>query len=371
MMIIFAALAALILLAWRYYYRKNWSRQIRFSLKFGSEAVRAGEPVTLSEIVENRKKLPVPILEAGFRVPVGLRFLDGENIVRSDYLYKRDVFAMLGMECITRKYHLLCQKRGRYPVSQMTLNCRSLLHFDEYYREIACDDILYVYARGTDIRGILPSLISVIGERDANRRIIEDPFAFAGIRPYTPSDPMKNINWKASAKGSGMMVNSYQSVMADQALILLDLEDRRIIKRSDLVEECISLAASLSRWLIRNRWSVGIAVNVVTEDADGFFGIESALGEEQLSRIERMLTLDISSAVYIPFGQMCEQVLSRDHEFMPVLISINTDETAVKSLRAACKDETGAIWVCPCFKEDEPPRTPLGALLWIRREVTP
>ena len=68
---------------------------------------------------------------------------------------------------------------------------------------------------------------------------------------------------------------------------------------------------------------------------------------------------------------MCEQVLLREHEFMPVLISINTDEAAVKRLTAACKDETGAVWVCPCFKEDEPPRTPLGALRLIRREVTP
>ena len=68
---------------------------------------------------------------------------------------------------------------------------------------------------------------------------------------------------------------------------------------------------------------------------------------------------------------MCEKVLSDAHDFMPVLISVNTDETALERIKTACKDETGVIWVCPCFKDDEPPRTPLGALRLIRREVTP
>ena len=46
----------------------------------------------LTEVITNRKKLPLPVLEVGFHTRKELVFRDTENTNVSDYVYKRDIF---------------------------------------------------------------------------------------------------------------------------------------------------------------------------------------------------------------------------------------------------------------------------------------
>lgn len=116
---VIAALAAC-LFCFNRYFRRNWMKELCVQLHFSEPAVYAGGEVTLTETIENRKKLPLHILEITFRVKKGVIFPDAENVTESDYVYKRDVFSMLGMERIIRKYKIRAVKRGHYEISQDT-----------------------------------------------------------------------------------------------------------------------------------------------------------------------------------------------------------------------------------------------------------
>ena len=89
-MLLFAAAVLLLVSGFERYYQNNWQRNVRLDLQFGERHVYAGEKVMLTEVLENRKKLPLPLVEAAFRIPKGIWFTDAENLIISDYNYKRD-----------------------------------------------------------------------------------------------------------------------------------------------------------------------------------------------------------------------------------------------------------------------------------------
>lgn len=45
---------------------------------------------------------------------------------------------------------------------------------------------------------------------------------FAGIRPHQPGDPLKQVHWKSTAKGQGMMVKTYDEELSGRVSLLFD-----------------------------------------------------------------------------------------------------------------------------------------------------
>jgi uncharacterized protein (DUF58 family) len=207
------------------FYAKVWNIGLSTEIHFCEPYLYAGQNGTLEEVIENRKKIPVPALEISFRIPHGLRFQGVDNTQDSDYIYKRDVFALLGQERIIRRYKILAERRGQYEISQLTQNAPSLFYGREYLRdpEIKGTSGIYVYARYLDYPALLREVEVLLGTREITRRLYEDPFAFASIREYTPRDPMKDINWKATARTGSLCVNTWQSDQADRIAIYLDV----------------------------------------------------------------------------------------------------------------------------------------------------
>ncbi len=246
---------------WEFYYKYQWARDVAVKLWFETDAVYAGQETKLYEVIENRKSMPVPVLEVGFHTRRELDFADVENTSVSDYLYKRDVFSVLGRQKITREIPVKCMKRGRYLASDADITTYTLLHRRRYSKAIGTEAEIYVYPKMTDVSEIVTVCERMLGTLQCAKRLYEDPFAFRTIRDYTMDDPMKTINWKASAKTGSLMVNTFDSVQSQKAMIFLDVEDTGILKYEELVEESIALAATLMRRLLRQNIEVGFAFN--------------------------------------------------------------------------------------------------------------
>ena len=103
-----------------------------------------------------------------------------------------------------------------------------------------------------------------MGQVLVRQRMYEDPFSFRGLREYRARRPMNKINWKASAKEAGLMVNLLDSTSSAQVLIYLDVEDETIWKYGEIHEAGISLAVSLAEQLLQR----GIATGLVTNGRD-------------------------------------------------------------------------------------------------------
>ena len=346
MMIWFLCIAFLLTAIAGRLYAGVWKRNLSCRISFSDRTVYAGDQITLEEAVTNQKKLPLPQVEVGFRLPRGVYFQDAENIVVSDYIYKRDVFSLRGMEMVVRRYQMQCRSRGRYPVSQVVLKTKALLHGKEYILEpegADCPgkDPLLVYPGYTDVSEIERLCDTILGTTESRNSLYEDPFLFSGIRDYLPSDPMNRINWKAMARTGKLMVNTYASVRDLSCMIFLDVADRKILKEEDLVEESIRIAATLCRRMILHSQMTGLAVNT---DPPLFFGPER--GRELLSRIEYALTENFAAAKLTDFAGLFERIPERTNlPAVSILISRDLKKEEIPPLGSP------AILVTPVREE--------------------
>ncbi len=344
-MFIYLILVPVLLGIWHHVYRRLWPRGLTARITFSAGPVCAGEEAEVTETISNRKKLPVTELEVGFRIEKGVEFPGSDNIVTSDYVYKRDIFSLRPMEEVTRRYALACVRRGRYHISQISVKAWSVFHDVEYEMESAGEDTLYVYAGYTDISALTASIDVLLGSREAERRFMEDPFSFASIREYTPADPMKTVNWKATARTGALMVNTYASVRSEKFFIFLDVSDEGILREEELVEEGIRAAASLIRSLVKQGRETGLAVN-----SSPPMVFSPKRGGEQLGLIERFLTADFYKEGTSAFTQLTgEAVPGRD--WICVVISKEFRKDPQYGLSPFRRTAQPVLAVCPVREE--------------------
>ena len=340
--------ALLVGAVWGIYYRCQWAKDVTVRLWFETDAVYAGQETKLYEVIENRKRMPVPVLEVGFHTRKELDFADVENTNVSDYLYKRDVFSVLGRQKITREIPVKCTKRGRYLASDADITTHTLLYRKHYSKAVGTEAEIYVYPKMTDVSEIVTVCEHMLGAVQCARRLYEDPFAFRTIRGYTTDDPMKSINWKASARTGSLMVNTFDSVQSQKAMIFLDVEDTGILKYEDLVEESIALAATVMRRLIRQNIEVGFVFN--GRGSDVFFPENN---RKNRIAFERMLAEYDREDGAEDFGQLARRLFSDTFVKKPVsedtlllFITKNLREPLMECIRE-CAGERQTLVIVP------------------------
>lgn len=345
---------------WNVYYATHWNHNLTIALNFLQDSVYAGEQAEMTEQIENRKKLTLPVLEVAFHVDKRLAFHDCENTNVSDFTYKRDIFALLGYQRITRKLTLNCTHRGYYRIDQSYLTTFSLLHYRRYSIDVPADTQLYVYAARTNVTDILLICERLMGSIQCSKRLFEDPFAYASIREYSITDPMKTINWKASAKTGNLMVNTFESTHTGKVLLFLDVEDSGILKYEYLTEDAVCVTASLAQKMITRGIDVGLCTNITNApdanaDCTAYTYLAPANGRRHLTNIERLLAKHKLDTKVLPLPTVLDtfarQAADQTEDALVVFISKNAalNHTAIETFTGRQKQ---AVWVIPCPHND-------------------
>lgn len=369
----------LLVILWNLYYATHWNKNLTVTLTFCQSFVYAGEQAKMTERIENRKNMMLPVLEVAFHMDKKLSFHDCENTSVSDYAYKRDIFALLGNQRITRTLTLDCNQRGYYRIDTSYLTSFSMLHRRRFSIEYPADTELYVYAAKTNVTDILVFCERLMGNIQCARRLYEDPFAFSSIREYTVTDPMNTINWKASARTGDLMVNTFESTLTQKVMLYLDLEDRGILKYEHLIEDSISVAAALARKFISRGMEVGICAN-----AEGNT-IEPASGKRHLANIEQMLAKCNSDDLIIPFTTFLKMLPSWQNSSSPAsqntlsadsmtdVFNIFISKNAVQNQAAIeqfADSRQQAVWVVPYSRGEPCDIVTSDNLCLVKREVS-
>lgn len=347
MILYFLLAVGLVTALWNLYYKHFWAKNITVLLRFETDALYAGEETKLYEVIENRGAMPVPVLEVGFHTRKELDFAGADNTNVSDYIYKRDIFAVLGRQKITREIPLKCTRRGHYEIREAELATHSLLYRKRLGKELESNAAIYVYPRMANVSDIMPLCERMLGTLQCAKRLYEDPFAFRTIRDYTTDDPMKTINWKASAKTGILMVNTFDSALSQKAMLFLDVEDSGILKYQDLVEESISIAASLARRLLRRGIEVGFCFNGSTA-AGQESGFAPTNKKEMLIRMERMLAEYQTVNGAHPFGAELNKY-SVPADTLLIFITKNLSLALFDAIKRRA-GESQTILVCPVYR---------------------
>jgi len=257
--IFFALLIALLIvrLVYSHLCLKNLDVQLFFSAKSAIE----GDSVTLSTILTNDKWLPLPWVAVKFQISKFLRFADMASAQISDDYYRNDLYNILMYQKITRRLDFECSKRGYYRLKNLDVTSWDILMDRKYVKKIACNANLTVYPSTLQLPEINDIFTRINGNIQARRFIHPDPFTFRGIREYSYNDPIKAINFKASAKTQNLMVNLWDYSVSRHVVLLLNLQRQSVWHNEVLDERAIKIVASLAERLLATHIPVKFITN--------------------------------------------------------------------------------------------------------------
>ena len=244
-LLISAAVLLLLFLILRWLYDRFWQKGLSCRITFTQEYAVEDETSALSEVIVNRKLLPLPVLEISFHMDKRLHFSSEENSSLSDQTYRRDVFTASMRQKITRTLPFKCAGRGYFRINEAGLTARDLFLTKKYISHMPQNTEFYVLPRTVPTHQIQIPYARIMGEVLSRKRVCDDPFEFGGLREYSRGDPMKYINWKATARAGKLLINIHESTLSQRVILAVDMEQGSDFLNEYAVRICCSLCERL------------------------------------------------------------------------------------------------------------------------------
>lgn len=335
----------------RKYYATHWDDNLYASVYFDNEAVSEGDTGHICEELVNGKFLPLPVVNVKFDMDKSIYYKEKVNSIVSDKQYRSDTLSLGSNTKLVRSFEVQFTKRGMYSIDSVDLNTMDPV--DSYIRSenYECDSVIYVYPRYSHHRDILAPFSRIMGEALKNKFIFEDPFEFKGIRNYTTSDPMKKINWSASAKTGQLLVNNYYDTTSRHVTIFLDVVNDSVWKRNDQLEECIRITRNLMEEFVKNQVPVKIFTNAKSSLNGDIISMESGTGSGVVyANLRNMALIDLDKETE-PIAEYLS-VHESNSEELSILLSADLSERLVTAYEKYLGKNSGE-WIAPVMSSKD------------------
>lgn len=305
-------------------YKKLWNKQLTANITFAEHHIFEGQQGQLKEIIENKKRLPLSMLKVKFQADRHLKFEDTKGSRTTDLYYRNEVFQINGGERLTRTLPFTGGRRGYYTIDSMDLVASDLFMTALYVETRSIHTSLYVYPKPFDSREFKMSLQQLNGEVLTKRHLLEDPFEYRGIREYQPTDDMRSINWKATAKTGDFKVNQKNYTALKAIRVFLNLEDNNLLKKEECVEASMQIAAGLCRFFLNQGIQVACFGNGVDIISHLPMAVEASGGKGQLEAVYCALARVDTSVPAADFNDcFARRVLEEANGTMTCFVSPN------------------------------------------------
>jgi uncharacterized protein (DUF58 family) len=211
-----------------------------------------GDRLDVQVNISNMSWLPVPWLQIHEALPVALTAPP----------FRKQVVTLGPRGAHRVSYRLECRRRGYYDIGPLTMETGDLLGIVHQVRTRLATEHVIIYPRVIPIRELgLPTHAPQVA-LPAHLALFEDPARVMGVRDYARGDSPRRIHWTATARAGRMLVKQYQSAIARETLLCLDLDREGYGARQvyDATELAIVVAASLANHIItQEELPVGLA----------------------------------------------------------------------------------------------------------------
>jgi uncharacterized protein (DUF58 family) len=153
------------------------------------------------------------------------------------------------------------------------------------------------------------------GEVKAWQRIYEDPSRTIGVRDHHPDDGFRRVHWKATARKQKLQVKVYEPTTSFTLVTFVNVAtfDKYWYGTiPELLERCITVAASICHFATERRYVVGLIANGCIPRSDQPIKVLPGRSPQQLTRI-----LEALAAVTPIAMQDISDLLSRESPRLP------------------------------------------------------
>lgn len=268
-------------------------RQINYERKLSRSHCHVGDDIEMIEIIQNKRRIPVPWLRLESILPAGFQFgHQAETAISEGTLYQNhtSLFSLSAQTRITRTHQITCRQRGVFHMDSALMSAGDVFGLARANRPLRIATQMTVYPAYTALEDMPEAYRSWQGEVEVRRWTNEDPFLITGVREYSSGDPMNQIHWKATAR-TGQLQVYRQGYSADpEVMILFNIEINeqmwRVVTEPMVAEYGLSCCATIAADLIGKGMKAGFGHNAIiaTEDEQDA-RILPAYGSEQLSAL--------------------------------------------------------------------------------------
>ena len=337
MLVISAFLLTIVPAAW--WWNRHSLDRIEYQRAFGERRAFPGEVIDLTLRVVNQKLLPLSWLVVEDQWSMALPLEEGSlfPFPPGRIGHFRSALAIRWFERVNRHYQIRCTRRGFYPFGPVQLRSGDIFGLFSQQRVQDRLDWLIVYPQvlPLDVLGFPPK--EPFGEVKAVWRIFEDPSRAVGIRDYQPEDGFRHVHWKATARRQDLQVKVYEPTTSHNLVIFLNVATfarhwQGVVPL--LLEQSISVAASIASHCVEQRYIVGLIANGSIPHSDQAIKVLPSRRPDQLSRVLEALAAVTSFAT-----SSIEALLLAESPRLPwgatlvVVTGVVTDELLATMLR--------------------------------------
>lgn len=244
-MIIFITFGVIfmVILTQRFIYVTFAFKNLNIDYYFSQTEVNENDIFYITEIIENKKYLPLPAVSTILEIGSGLAFADDEEKT----IEPKSVFCFYTVgiyKKITRTWRIKAVTRGKFNLNNITVNIRDIFGLVKVSKDFTCDTSVLVLPAPYNTNKRINSLNLTGGYKSVSAGYFSNPFEILKIMPYTYSESLNKINWKASAKSQDLMVNHEQPSISEKIFVILDASEKYYLEKN--VKICATLKKILS-----------------------------------------------------------------------------------------------------------------------------
>ena len=304
-------------------YKKYWHKGFDVTIDFKENVVREGDRNTLIEVVKNDKWLSLPAIQVKFSITRSFIFKKESNSSVTDLYYRNEYFSCRPFQKITRKYDFTASKRGDFNISSVDIICKDIFLNRNMFADAKRQVGVLVLPYRIPMNEIPEDAIRMTGDIIHRIRLEEDPFEFNSVREYQPYDPIKYINWKATARNDDMYVNTFNTTNRKNVNVLLNIDVNTNRYKDDIAEGAIRIASCLCDHFISAHVPCALYSNAIDYETKEFVNIESGCDEAHIRNIDMALARIDSSVQSNPFDTVIEDNVVKSKDYNEFVIVSN------------------------------------------------
>jgi uncharacterized protein (DUF58 family) len=255
-----------------------------------------GEKLSLTLRLINDKLLPIPWIEVRDPLPEGVLIDEARtaNTGSPGYVYLVRSTHLSWYERINWPLTLETPQRGYYRIGPVRMNTGDIFGFNAVESDEEHWDPFIVYPRVYTLPELGLPAERPFGELKGRQRIFEDPSRISGLREYRPGDPMRRIDWKASARLQALQSKVYEPSATMHLLVAVNVHTMTSSWQGfqpETLERVLSAAASVANHGFDTGYAIGLVANGSYPESDRPMRVPVGRRSDQLMRVLEALAV--------------------------------------------------------------------------------
>ncbi len=309
-----------------------------------------GESVSVEVEIVNDKLLPLTWLHVREQVPSRLT-LEGAPVVAAGWRTELQlVVSLLPYRRLRRRLTVRCDARGEHLFGPAELRSGSPVGTREQRREVRNEMSLLVYPKVVPLASPLVAARIPVPDRRVRQSLAPDPTRVIGVRAYRSGDPVRHVDWRASARHGDLLVRVHEPATTLGVVVFVDLLPPAGVTAgvgADVTELVVSVAASVVAHLVDAKVPVGVFANGTSRGRLVAIPTQSARGSLPLM-LEALARVTTAGAVPLE-RVLLEQGPRLGMGTSALVVSADFSEglpAAIAHLRR--RSALSAMWVATC-----------------------